>query len=298
MGKTAKTTRTCPTETQPKAVGLAWRGGFTLIELLVVVAIIAVLASMLLPALGRGKQKAQGIQCMNHHRQLVMAWRMYAEDNRDRITYASASLTDPSKAAATWILGQMDFDPNNQYNWDPEVGIKKSPLWPYCKTVAIWKCPSDNSVVKVGAAVRPRVRSMSMSIWMGGFGGVAPNNLEQGWKVFLSLNDMASPGPSKAWVFLDQREDSINFGNFYTDMLGYPDKPASRRFAFDYPASYHFRAGGLSFADGHSEIKRWRDQRTMPPLKKGSDVLYNAGFVASPNNPDIGWLQERATRRN
>ena len=271
--------------------------GFTLIELLVVIAIVAILASLLLPTLGRSKQKAQGIQCMNHHRQLALAWRMYAEENRDRIPYASAHESDASKDSAVWILGRMDFDPNNRFNWDVEVGIKKSPLWPYCTSVGIWKCPSDTSVVKLGAVTRPRVRSMTMSVWMGGYGGLAPRDLGPEWRVFMSTADLVDPGPTKTWLFLDQREDSINWGNFFTDMKGFPNQPAQRRFAFDYPASYHARAGGLSFADGHAEIKRWRDPRTMPPLKRGNAGLYEAAFISSPNNPDIGWLQERATRR-
>jgi prepilin-type N-terminal cleavage/methylation domain-containing protein len=130
-------------------------GGFTLIELLVVIAIIAILAALLLPALGRGKLKAQGVQCMNNHRQLAIAWRMYTEDNNDNLLYASATVTslntwDPTWPY-TWCTGKMDFNSGNVSNWDPSVDIHKSPMWPYCgKNLSIWRCPADRSYVMFG----------------------------------------------------------------------------------------------------------------------------------------------------
>src|SRR2546421_9402231 len=106
------------------------KSAFTLIELLVVIAIIAILASMLLPALGKAKLKGQGIQCMSNHRQLALAWRMYSEDNRDVLLFATATPGGPY-GAYSWVQGVLDFNGANRSNWDPEVDIKKSPMWPY-----------------------------------------------------------------------------------------------------------------------------------------------------------------------
>src|ERR1043166_1882213 len=91
--------------------------GFTLIELLVVIAIIAILAAMLLPTLAKSRLKAQGIQCMANHRQLCLAWRMYSDDSRDRLPFASDDGgKNPAIIAATWVTGEMNFDPSNRSN--------------------------------------------------------------------------------------------------------------------------------------------------------------------------------------
>jgi hypothetical protein len=144
---------------------------------------------------------------------------------------------------------------------------------------------------------------MSMNLWLGGFGGAdgglsgSWNWLEDGgtaWRVFLKESELIDPGPSKTFLLLDMREDSIDIGNFATDMRGWPDQPGQTGF-YDLPGNYHHRSGGLSFVDGHTEIHRWRDDRTMPPLVKGGRV---PDVLASPDNPDILWLQERSTRRN
>src|SRR6476660_5790889 len=82
-------------------------GGFTLIELLVVIAIIAILAALLLPALNKGKLKAQGLQCMSNHKQLTLAWKMYTDDNNDRFLYASHWYNDPLREPYAWVTGAI-----------------------------------------------------------------------------------------------------------------------------------------------------------------------------------------------
>jgi prepilin-type processing-associated H-X9-DG protein len=271
------------------------------VELLVVCSIIAILASMLLPALSKGKQKAQGLQCLSNHRQLTLAWKMYADDNRDQLPYASRIWEHPELDPYAWIATDLDFDPKNRANWDPDVSIKTSPLWAYCgNSAGIWKCPADTSAIIVDGERKSRVRSMSMNVWVGGFDGY-DGGLSGGdrttyggnlWKIHLKMSDFTTPGPSGIFLFLDMREDSIDWGNFATDMRGWPDQPGSIGF-YDLPASYHNRAGGLSFADGHAEIRRWVDERTTPPLQRDGFV---PDIFASPNNRDIFWLQEHATR--
>jgi len=115
----------------------------------------------------------------------------------------------------------------------------------------------------------------------------------QGFYKYKKMSDVLNPGPAMTFLFLDEREDSINDGEFCTSMSGFPDKPSSW-YIIDMPASYHGGAGGFSFVDGHSEIKKWRDRRTMPPLNPGVDTPLN---IASPNNVDAYWLAEHSTRK-
>jgi len=269
--------------------------GFTLIELLVVIAIIAILAALLLPALTRAKLKAQGIQCLNNHRQLAFAWRMYTEDNHDLLLFAS-SYPVTTRDPYCWCNGKIDFSANPS-NWDPNVDIVQSPMWPYCgKNLAIWRCPADGSYVMIGGIRKSRVRTMCMNAYLGGFSGTyynlgdMPNNT-----IYRKYSELSRPGSDRVFLFLDERADAINWGNFLTDMIGYPNNPGSYAL-LDLPASYHGRAGGFSFCDGHSEIKRWRDPRTMPKLSDGAVIFDGNTRIPSPNNQDVAWLQDHTTR--
>ncbi len=265
--------------------GLRRRGAFTLIELLVVIAIITILASMLLPAMAKAKTKAQGIQCLSNLRQLSLSWIMYADENDDKIPPNNLNATDYSR---TWVRGWLDNEIAVSDNTNT-VFLMNSHLWPYHQSLAVWRCPADRSTSKHGGKDYPRVRSVSMNNWLNSEGAWADQNQ---FKVIRRISAMIDPPPAKTFVILDEREDRINNGFFVVDMTGFNPSNPARINLVDMPASYHNGAGGITFADGHAEIKKWLDPRTKPSIKKGKNIPL---ITANPNNRDVRWLQERST---
>jgi prepilin-type N-terminal cleavage/methylation domain-containing protein/prepilin-type processing-associated H-X9-DG protein len=267
---------------------------FTLIELLVVIAIIAILAAMLLPALANAKTKAQGVQCMSNLKQLQLVFLIYPDDNIDNLT--SSGYTSPVESTA-WVNGWEDFNGANPDNTDPQTLLNpnRSKFAPYLKGVGVYKCPADRSAVKVGTQMVPRLRSMSMGQQWAGPGdwldeaGFGANGTSKKYRVYFkkSLID----NPSMRFVFVDEHPDGINAGGFANMMVG--GWPTAR--IIDFPASFHNGAAGISFSDGHAEIRKWRDARTRPPVHYDNSLGLN---VSSDNNEDMRWLADRTTARN
>jgi len=277
-----------------------------LIELLVVIAIIAILAAMLLPALAKAKTKAQGIQCMSNLKQLQLAWFLYSGDFNDMIVQTGGVGATADAAAQTallvngnWVHGNMDGRPRATSSGATDLRLLQAgTLFPYAKNPKIYKCAADNKTgpAVVGGLQVPTTRSMAMNCWMNPLPGQTWNNNGGNGIEFRKQSDINRHrgGAANLWVTVDENPNTINDGYFVINPGQIANPPAAPNPTTwtDVPASYHNGACGFGFADGHAEIKKWRDRNVLTARDINTPV--------DPNyKQDLIWMIERiSTRRN
>ena len=271
--------------------------GFTLIELLVVVAVVAILAGLLLPTLGRARDRAYAAACLNHLKQLQLGWTLYANDHNDWLPPSEMNASVPK--APRWVDGNMSaFGDYAMTRTNRALLVAPGPghIGPYVQAPDVFHCPGDRSMVNVYGKRGPlRVRSYSMNQFIGGGNGVTyTGDLNQMESVvwgfsptaFVRYADFNRVSPAQIWVFIDEHEASITSGLFALDWFGGPQSSWIRRVA-----GRHGGVGSLSFADGHAELRRWKDTRTAPRVS-----TWEQFWALSPSavgNPDYVWLWER-----
>ncbi|MFM7215424.1 MAG: type II secretion system protein [Verrucomicrobiota bacterium] len=273
----------------------ATRRGFTLIELLVVIAIIAILAGMLLPALGKAKTKAQGIGCLSNNKQLLTAWHLYAVDYNDwcanNFTIPDTESAIQTKRFNNWVNNIMTWGTSGIHGQSVTnvEWVISGVLGKYTGgALGVYKCPADIYVAPAQkrAGFKSRLRSNSMNAFFGRSDNNPSSATGRSWafggayRQFLRTADV--PNPTMTYLTLDEHPDSINDAFFVTD-------PAAGNWQ-DRPASYHNGACGFSFSDGHAEVKKWISASSKYPVK------YDYG-AAKPfdaaGKQDIAWYRDR-----
>jgi prepilin-type processing-associated H-X9-DG protein len=272
------------TRSAPNAAAFAFR------DLVALLAAVAILAALHLPSHANHRIATKRATCLANLQQLTRGWLLYTEDNQGRFTgnLDGDAARQLSNSNRTWAIGWLELHTSraDNTNW---VALLHSQLGSYTRARDVYRCPADFSAGPIpGGGRELRVRSFSMNSYVGD----RSQPYTAGYRQFRTLPDIVDLTPAQLFVFLDEREDSINDGAFFVEMAGYdPPAPNSYRIV-DYPADRHNRAGNLAFADGHTETWRWQDLRTAPIHRTFPQLLNQP----SPNNHDIARLQSASSR--
>ena len=272
---------------------------FSLLELLIVVAIISLLASLLIPAVGKTKEQAWRVSCKNNQRLLWFIWMLYADDNNEKLAQNGYTGGGGETSRNLWIQGHYNpaISPTDSTNELLLTDRRFSQFAPYLPSSKVYRCPANRDPIQImgldGTLSAPvaNVRSYSMNWFLGWVDEPISRNPPAALRRFHTTSAIQTASPSELLVFTDVHPKSICWPFFGIQ--------AKSEF-FNLPGSYHHRRGVLAWADGHVDEKKWTDPRTAGSVGDDDAALCTPGYWhkhqhLSPGNPDLAWLQARAS---
>ena len=269
------------------------RSGFTLIELLVVIAIIAILAALLLPALASVKLHGYRVQCISNEKQLIAAWAMYPNDNNGKLALNGGDGATTSKQPHLWVHGGNHGAPDALTNRQYLIGANFALFAPLIPREQIYKCAADRTtwpLWQLGGGGVPtlnlvrEIRSYAMNSYIAPAWIIRPLAVSGTYKLYKQSSQFDVDSPARRFVFSDVNPANICTPGFGVDMTLYR--------WIHYPSSQHRQRGVVTFADGHMEVHKWKDPRTMPRLTSGTYIAHANSAVG---NPDLKWIADRTT---
>ena len=247
-----------------------------------VIAIIAILAGLLLPALSKAKSKGQAIVCLNNLSQLQMAWQMYTDDNYDMMPLTRLDNGGPPHFRAlpgSWVLGNsfLDVSPTN---------LQAGTLFPYLPAVGVFLCPSDRTLTNPQGGKRfPVNRSYTVNANLNAKGGLIIPIPPPPFVYVQKLSSVVNP--SRVWVFTESSPFTAWPGDPVLDFFTAP--PLPYQLWADTPTDRHSKGCNLSFADGHVQFHRWKAPKDS--WSAGVHVIQPGG-----DREDHTWLMDGLPR--
>ncbi len=243
----------------------------------------ATLAPLLFPALGKAKSKAQAAGCLSNLKQLQVCWQLYGQDHGEHMPGNVA--LDPADMGnrGGWSADRSSWLRGNAWSDLTPTNIENGVLFPYNRSLALYRCPADKSTVRDQGRT-PRTRSISMSMYM----NFRPDPTQSEYDLCWHRTDQI-PHPAKAAVFIDEHEKSIQQSAFGINAPDYLTLFGTDLWTWiSFPATRHGHAATLSFADGHAELWRWLEPNTALTARR------NDWLVLQPAVPktdrDLGRL--------